>query len=215
MTISKKRILLYILGLIILAAGLTLNTKAALGVAPIVSVSYCFTELSGMNFGNATFIWYSVLVLIQVLTHAVRKETGKIVPDLLQIVVSLLFTRVVNLLGALLPDFGEDKPMLLRLAVLALAIVLTGIGAVMSLDMRIVPNPGDGIVQTLADVIHKKVGTAKNIFDVFCVATTACISLLFSGRLIGIGIGTIAAMICVGRVMALFNKITGLDKTAV
>lgn len=212
MAITKKRIFLYALGLVILAAGLTLNTKAALGVSPIVSVSYCLSQLSGMNFGDATFIWYCVLVLAQVVIHLIRKENRKIVPDLLQIVVSLLFTRVVNVFGAFIPEFGEGRPMLLRLTVLALAIIFTGIGAVMSLDMRIVPNPGDGIVQTLADVIGKKVGTAKNIFDVICVTTTACISLIFGGRLIGIGIGTIAAAIGVGRVMALFNKITGMDK---
>lgn len=44
------------------------------------------------------------------------------------------------------------------IAVLAAGIILTGIGAAMSLDMRLIPNPGDGIVQALADCFKKPVG---------------------------------------------------------
>ena len=44
------------------------------------------------------------------------------------------------------------------LVVVAAGIVLTGIGAAASLDMRLVPNPGDGIVQTLADAAGKETG---------------------------------------------------------
>lgn len=36
------RVLIYIAGLLILAMGLTLNTKAGLGVSPIISVSYAY-----------------------------------------------------------------------------------------------------------------------------------------------------------------------------
>lgn len=32
----------------------------------------------------------------------------------------------------------------------------------MSLNMRIIPNPGDGIVQAIADFVHKGVGITKN-----------------------------------------------------
>ena len=49
-------------------------------------------------------------------------------------------------------------------AVLAAGIILTGIGAAMSLDMRLIPNPGDGIVQALADCFIKPVGLTKKPF---------------------------------------------------
>lgn len=77
----------------------------------------------------------------------------------------------------------------------------------MSLNMRLIPNPGDGIVQAIADHMSKSVGLVKNIFDLCCITVTACIGLIFSGHLIGIGIGTILAMIGVGRTMAVFNYI--------
>ena len=90
---------------------------------------------------------------------------------------------------------------------LIVALILTGIGAAMSLDMRIVPNPGDGIVQAIADCIHKSVGFTKNCFDVCNVTITITISLICSGKLYGIGVGTILSVIGVGRVIAFFNHL--------
>ena len=117
--------------------------------------------------------------------------------DALQLPLSLAFTRFMNLFSAWIP-----AP-----AGLAAGIILTGIGAAMSLDMRLIPNPGDGIVQALADCFKKPVGLTKNLFDLFCIGVTAAISLIFARRLIGIGFGTVAAMLGVGRVIALFNRL--------
>ena len=88
-----------------------------------------------------------------------------------------------------------------RVLVLLVAIVLTGVGAAMSLDMRIIPNPGDGIVQAISDFVGKDVGLVKNCFDVFNICLTTVMCLVFIGHIVGIGI----AVIGVGRVIAAFN----------
>jgi uncharacterized membrane protein YczE len=95
-----------------------------------------------------------------------------------------------------------------RILVLILAIVLTGIGGALTLSMRIVPNPGDGIVQTIADAVKKDNGFIKNCVDITCVVLTCAMGLIISGKIVGIGIGTLMAMIGVGRVIAVFNKLT-------
>ncbi len=74
--------------------------------------------------------------------------------------------------------------------------------------MRIIPNPGDGIVQAIADCINKSVGFTKNCFDLFNICITFTIGMVFTGGLVGIGIGTVLAMLGVGRVIALFNHFT-------
>lgn len=51
------RIFFYVLGLLILALGLTLNTKAGLGVSPIISVSYSVAQIFELNFGNTTIFF--------------------------------------------------------------------------------------------------------------------------------------------------------------
>lgn len=82
---------------------------------------------------------------------------------------------------------------------------MTGVGAAMSLNMRIVPNPGDGIVQAISDFIHKEVGFTKNCFDLFNISITFLVGMIFRGKLIGIGVGTVVAVIGVGRAVAGFN----------
>lgn len=207
------RWLLYILGMLVLALGIVLNTKVDLGVSPIISVAYCASVLSGLNFGDATFIWYSIFVAFEVIVHLSTGKKKLIIPDLLQIVVSLIFTRFMNLFSGSIPMFTSLSADSLvgsmpgRLIILAIAIILTGIGAAMSLNARIVPNPGDGIVQTLAELIKKKVGTTKNIWDISCVALTCVLSLVLKGKLIGVGIGTVLSMIFVGRTVAVYNSL--------
>lgn len=65
--------LLYVLGMLILAVGLTLSTKATLGVSPIISIAYCVSELSGVSIGDTTLLLYVVLIAVQVALHSLRK----------------------------------------------------------------------------------------------------------------------------------------------
>lgn len=227
MTSSKKstvlRILFYISGLLVLALGIILNTKSGLGVSPIISVAYSISTIGDFNFGNTTFMLYTVFVIIEIVLHTIRnlrmrKNANKalepavhkslpliLLMDLLQLPLSLIFTRFMNLFSAWIPTPGDN--FVLKLVLLFFGIVLTGIGAAMSLNMRIIPNPGDGIVQAIADCIHKPVGFTKNCFDLCNICITISVSLIFAHHLIGIGLGTVLAVLGVGRVIALFNHL--------
>lgn len=225
------RILFYIIGLLVLALGLTLNTKTGLGVSPIISVAYSTSVIFHYDFGNATFALYSLFVIIQMILHLIRefsrrssspaalvhakKRDWKLIflMDFLQLPLSLVFTRFLNLFSFLIPDLYTENGTLsdnlpVRIIVLILAIILTGIGAAMSLNMRIVPNPGDGIVQAISDTVHKSVGFTKNCFDLFNISVTIILSLTLSGHLTGVGFGILLAMIGVGRTIAVFNHFT-------
>lgn len=150
-----------------------------------------------------------------VLVHASRiNQRLTLLMDFLQLPFSLVITRLLNLFNDILPDFPSPSEyfsvteLTVRVLFLLLAIVLTGIGAALSLTMRLVPNPGDGIVQAIADCFQKSVGFTKNCFDLFCIAVTVVIGFLFSGHIVGIGLGTLLAMLGVGRVIALFHRLT-------
>ncbi len=199
---KTKRIIVYIVGLLILALGLTLNTKASLGVSPIISVPYSISQITGLNFGDLTFIEYVVFVFIQIWIHISEKNKKRILSDLLQLPLSLVFTRFLNIFSACIPTSSN---FLVQLLILVLAIICTGIGAAMSLSMQLVPNPGDGIVQALAGRFNKSVGLTKNMFDCLSVCITLCIGLMFAHTILGIGIGTVIAVLGVGRVIALFH----------
>lgn len=186
--------------------------------------TYSISQITKTNFGNMTFILYGVFVVIEIILHCIiwkRRTTNGgfynlkkiILMDVLQFPLSFFFTRFMNLFSSFIPNLTEDMPgtvwstIPVRICVLLIAIILTGVGAAMSLDMRIIPNPGDGIVQAIADFIGKDVGLMKNCFDVFNICLTCTLCMIFIHRIVGIGVGTVIAVLGVGRVIALFNYI--------
>ena len=81
--------IIYLVGLAILALGITLNTKTGLGVSPIIAVAYVVSELWGTDFGNTVLLWYCVFVLVEIVLHGMkihgRERTQKVILDVLQI----------------------------------------------------------------------------------------------------------------------------------
>ena len=201
---KRLRILVYVVGMFILALGLTLNTKANLGVSPIISVPYSISQITGLNFGDLTFVVYAIFVVVQIIIHIRLKNHKRIVSDILQLPLSLIFTRLLNIFSTYIPT---AQNLGIRFIVLTLAIICTGVGAAMSLSMQLVPNPGDGIVQSLAEGFNKSVGLTKNLFDCFNLCITLCISIFIAHQIVGVGIGTLIAVLGVGRVIALFHHI--------
>ena len=92
-----------------------------------------------------------------------------------------------------------------KLAVLAMAHVLTAVGVSLSVNMRLIPNPGDGIVQALSDRTGWELGLCKNLTDGTCFLLAVSMCMLTIRRVIGIGIGTVLSMVVVGRVLAVVN----------
>ena len=214
------RVLIYIIGMLVLSLGITLNTRTNLGVSPLISVAFCVSKLTDVNIGNMTFLWYIVFVAVEIVCHIRIERYKSIVIDVLQIPLSIVFTRFMNLFTAWIPDMRGN--IVGRLTVLAIAIVLTGMGIVLTLNVRLIPNPGDGIVQALADLFHAKISTVKNVLDTVCAVATIVLGLVFAGEIIGIGIGTVLAVIFVGRVVAVGNhflkekiiRYSGLEETS-
>lgn len=211
---SVCRYFFYFLGMFILALGLTFNTKSGLGATAIISVSYSISEIWKLDFGNTTFCMYLVFILMQLFLHWKKYGfTAKdcFIKDLLQIPMGAVFTRFLNFFSTIIPVFAEAYAgtfwgsMNGRLLVLAAGVLCTGIGSALSIPMNLVVSTGDGIVKAVADYFEISTGLAKNIVDFGCVAFSAALGLLCTGSLAGVGIGTFASMIFVGRVIAGFD----------
>ena len=93
------RVLVYLSGLCILALGLTLSTKADMGVSPIIAVSFCLSKITGARFGDMTFLLYASFVIIEIMLHLIpgkrhRADRKKaILADVLQLPLSYFFAQ--------------------------------------------------------------------------------------------------------------------------
>ena len=193
----------YLLGLILLAFGIALSIKSDLGTSPISSVAFSFSEVWGVNLGVMNFIIYAVFVAAQ---FALRGRNSRVI-DLLQLAVSFIFSWVLDQIVSMISYDAVAHGFWTNFGLLMVGMVLIGIGVSASLNMKLVPNPGDGIVQAVAERMRWEQGFAKNVVDIACVCLTSTLSLVFAGELVGVGIGTVIAMIGVGRVVALFNRL--------
>ncbi len=216
-----KRWAVYAAGMLLLALGLSLNTKVGLGVSPIISVPFGISGIWNLNLGNMAFLFYSLFAIIEMLIHFCMwrriPDESRLIPmrlilikDILQIPMSLVFTRFLNVFSALIPDLATLDGTIaatigVRILVLVVAIIITGVGAAMSLDMRLIPNSGDGIVQAISDITGKSMGFTKNCFDAANICISLTIGFVFAGQLVGVGIGTALAVVGVGRSIALFH----------
>lgn len=203
---------IYLSGLCILALGLTLSTKADLGVSPIIAVSFGVSQITGARFGDMTFLLYASFVIIEMVLHLMPGERSPadrkkaLLSDVLQLPLSYFFTMLLNLLSAWIPAAETIGS---RIAVMLISVVLVGTGAALSLDMRIIANPGDGLVQAVSDRTGISLGLTKNIVDITCVTLTCIFTMIAARRIIGVGAGTLIAMLGIGRVIAVINKLFG------
>ena len=204
----KKTILrwsIYLLGMLFLAFGIVLSMKTGLDNAPISSVAISISEIWTLNLGVVNFVVYAVFIAAQFI---LRGKNSKVI-DLLQLVVSVVFSWALNLFKEWIPYTVAEggKYSWVNLGLLLVSIVFIGIGVSASVNMRLIPNPGDGIVFALTEKIGWEHGTTKNVFDISCVCVTTIISFAFGGKLVGVGVGTVVAMLGVGRVVALVNRL--------
>lgn len=195
------RFLIYMAGLCLLALGIVLNTKTTLGVAPINSMAYTVSVLLDIGLFGPFFVmqclFFAAIIAVK------GKNLKKI--DFLEVPVSVVFSSFVGVFDetiSLVPQTAFSKA-----ALLIAACVITGIGITLILDMRIAPSPPDGFMQAVADRLGKDLGLVKNFVDCGAVLVGCSIGLIFGGRIIGIGIGTVVTMVMVGRVVWLVNKL--------
>jgi len=196
---TPRRRAAYLAGLCFLACGITMNTKTGLGVSPVISVAYNIAVLLGISFSVMTFIYYAFLILVQFLL--LWNSFDHI--QWLQIVTSFLTSALIGLFDRVLPG-AQGAPA--RAGCLLLAIVLTGIGIILTVGAEFVPNPADGAARAIALRTGRSLGFSKNLLDLVSILLALALGFLFRGQILGVGIGTVVTMLLTGRAVALLQK---------
>lgn len=194
-----KRLGLYFLGILVLGFGIVLNTKTGLGVAAINSVPYGISEMTSLSLGTATTILYIIFVVIQIMIY--RKIDFKVI---LQIPFSYFMGYVIDFYDSLLNFTIVSLP--IAFILLGMAIVATALGAYVVVTLDLIPNPADGMVKALSQVINKEFGKTKLLFDCTMMIFTIMITYVFSGSVIGIGVGTVLSAGLIGQIIVIYNR---------
>jgi len=193
------RIAIYAVGIVVLAMGVTLCTKADIGISSISSVPFAIANAFGWSFPKTMFCVYTLIVGIQFLVRGKHRQWK----DLFQIPFSVVFSSFLDWFETLI-DLHYD--LLWQNLLLAVAsIVLMGVGVSLIVNMDFVPNPPDGMTQAFSWRTGLSMGLTKNLLDLVFATLTITIDLVFTGRISSVGIGTVFCVIFIGRIIAVFD----------
>lgn len=126
--------------------------------------------------------------------------------DLLgQFATLLLFGYLIDCSMALL-SFVAPTEAIYQWFYCLLGTVVLALGVFLCVKAKIFVASGEGIVIALAFAAKAKFSTTKNCFDIALVIISSIISFYVFGMLKGVGLGTIAAAILVGRWVQFYNN---------
>lgn len=213
-----KRILIYLLGLLIIAVGINFSKMAGLGISPVSSIPRALEVAWGFTLGQMVIVIYCILVAAQLVV--LRKQFR--VVNILGVPVALVFGWMVDLVGIdpnafghLLANFPRPEIYPVKVLYLAASILIIGIGVFTYLKPNLVPMPAEGLAQAISQVSGKAFGDCKTMVDTSLITIALIIQLLFLGGLhsftgdtIVIREGTIVSALLVGQVVKFIRKRT-------
>lgn len=193
-----KRIILYVVGLNLIAVAVVLNIRYATGVAAFSSVMYAISEIYRISLGTASIICYLIFVLMQCILS--RKITLTYV---LEIPLSFAFGLLTDFYDFLIPELNFS--LLFRGIFFILTMFITAMGVFLCVKTALVLTPTDGIVNTISEVFHIPFSAVKNVFDISLVAISAILCLANQTSFYGIGIGTVLSAVFLGRIIKIYE----------
>lgn len=194
------RFLMLIIGVSIMSMGISLSIKATLGTSPISCVPYVLSLAFPLTVGEFTILFNALLVLFQMILLREVKLS-----QISQMLVCIVFGYMTDfnlwLLSSLNPADYISQWLVCILGCFVLAFGLT-----IEVKADLTMLPGDGCVQSLAQVLNKDFGQVKPFFDVSIVIMGIALSFWLLGHLEGIREGTVFAAVVLGFIIQFYNK---------
>ena len=192
---------MFFTGIFAMTIGIALSCKADLGTSPISSVPWVMSMFMPWSIGeitivlNLAFIIAQPILLRQIYWH-----------ELIGQLITLIFFGngidfAMNLLTWVAPTTLAWKWFDCILSTIILAF-----GVFLCIRAKIFVAAGEGLVLVISFVSKLKFSIIKNCFDCTLVAISLAISFLQFGEMRGVGVGTIAAAILVGRWVQLYSN---------
>ena len=192
------RMLMYLVGVAILALGMSLQTASGLGVAALT----CFATTLSMLTGKTLGFWIAATYIAAQLAILRREFQPRI---LLELCFSTLIGGFTDFFMAVNPLHPAALPA--QVATMLLSLAVTAFGVSLVVNMGVVPNAPDGLVQVIAEKLKRRFGDVKVVFDCSHVAASLALSLVFMHNLGGFGVTTAISALFLGHVINVANKL--------
>ena len=144
-----QRSLIFIVGLFIMALGVTLSVKANLGVSPISCVPYVYSLKFPLTLGETTIILNVILILFQIILLRKKYQPFQLVQFPVVFLFGFFIDYTMQLFSWLQPDnyFTQAFICLLSCVILAL-------GVFIEVKAKVTYLPGEGLAMAITKVFN-------------------------------------------------------------
>lgn len=196
------RYVMFLIGLFIASMGVAFSTKAGLGTSPVAAVPYTVSLISGLfTFGGWLNLWSVIQIAVQV--ALLRKKCNPI-EIIIQTILAFAYGYMTNFSCFLISGI-EVTTYLQSFLFMLLGCFILGFGIWIQFKGRVAMLPGEAMNRAISFVTGKKYENVKIFFDVFYIAVSAAVGLIFLGGFGGVREGSIIAAVLIGNIIKLYN----------
>jgi len=211
------RIVMYVLGLFLVAIAIRLALVAGLGLPACASLSYGLSQPFNLAFGKFdgmsvwTFITNMICLAVQI--AILRKKFKPI--SLLQIPLALLFSTFLAYVDPIVMLWGPASTYIEKFIQMIVSVILMGLGTFFAVFPNLIAQPPESMMIAILTKVKSSVGTLRICYDVISLVLGvlfALIALKSIGAIIDIGLvreGTVISAVLTGAFVSIFGKLLG------
>ena len=121
---SIRRLVIYVIGLWVMALGIAFAVNSDFGVSPVTTLPYVCGRILGISVGTGTMVAYTAYILIELLIY--RKEFKIIY--VLQFPAAIMFGYFTDMCKALISPLGTPQTIILKVVFVVVGVILLGAG---------------------------------------------------------------------------------------
>jgi uncharacterized protein len=194
-----KRLILYILGLFLLALGATFSIRASLGVSPVTSLPYALALITPFSVGITTVFANAVFIVIQaLLLKEIRWKNF-----FLQFIISFVFGAFMDIAVWLTSFLPSATNMIFILVYFILSLFVVAFALILYFTAELPMMPYDALTYVISNQFKMPFGKAKITSDSINVLISLLLCLIFIHAFGSIGIGTFIAAYAIGKILGL------------
>lgn len=198
----------YLFATVLLALAVAMLSATDFGISMIVAPAYLLSaRLPVLSFGQAEYVIQAGLfVLFCLVMRRFR------VVYLSSFLTCLIYGAILDL-WRLLPPFNPavttpgSMALPWRIGMFVLGVLLTAFSIALFFRTYLYPQVYDFFVKGVSERYHLKRAVFKTVFDLSCLAAGTAMTLLFFGRFVGIGWGTLVMALCNGTLIGLCGRV--------
>lgn len=185
-----KRLLFWLLGIIILSLGASLTIKANMGVGAWDALNVGLSRIYGFTVGSFVIINGIILLFVNAILLKSR-------PDYMAVFTFFIIGSLIDFWMLIVLRNFEPNEFMLKLVTLVVGLLIIGLGVAMYLQPKFPLNPIDNFMMGLSKRLGVSLVVAKTIGELIALV----LALIVKGP---IGYGTIIVTIGIGPSIQLF-----------